>query len=129
VRPVPVVLFAGAVIVALSALGVLGRGCDTASRMADQTVFNADKNVWTYEQFHRQHSQYQQYTKQEKEVSLRIAELEAKNIRSGQRYDNLATELDGVRAMKNRIAADYNAMSDIAYQGIWRSRGLPQKLE
>jgi len=116
-------------VVILIALGLFGRGCNTASRMADKTVFNADKHVWTYEEFHRQYNSYEQYSGQEKEVRAQMADLESKGIGSGnQRYDNLATEADGIRNMKRRIAAEYNKMSEIWYQDVWRSKGLPDRL-
>lgn len=110
------------------AAGIVLRGCDTVSEMADQTIFNADKNVWTYEEFHRQYEQYQQYELQLKEAEGKIEKLEADSTASRQRYDNLAMEADGVRQMMRRIAANYNAASEIAYQGIWKSKGLPEKL-
>lgn len=110
------------------AFGLFLRGCNTASEMADKTIFNADKNVWTYEEFHRQYEQYQQYELQLKEAEEKIEKLEAEGTTSSQRYDNLAMEADGVRQMMRRIAANYNAASEIAYQGIWKSKGLPEKL-
>jgi len=116
-------------LVALVVIGLFSRGCVTASKMADQTVFNADKHVWSYEEFHRKYEQYQQYTAQEETATKELEKLEAKGITSGQRYDNLVMEKDGVRNMKARIAADYNAMSKICYQGIWKSKGLPEKLQ
>lgn len=103
------------------------RGCDTASKMADQTVFNADKHVWSYEEFRRQFAQYEQYKGQLADVESRLAALEKSGVRSGQRYDNLVMETDGVRQMMRRIAANYNAMSRVAYQKIWKG-DLPEKL-
>ncbi|MFA4846428.1 MAG: hypothetical protein WC654_07810 [Patescibacteria group bacterium] len=117
------------VVVGLVVLSVVSRACGTASDMADKTVFNAAKNVWTYEQFHKQFEQYEQYTKQETDATVALKALEEKGVTSGQNYDNLVNELSGVRQMKRRIAADYNAMSQIAYQAFWKSRGLPESLE
>jgi len=116
------------VVMALIVLSFLSRACGTASDMADKTVFNASKNVWTYEQFHKQFEQYEQYTKQEADATAALNVLEEKGITGGQNYDNLVNELSGVRQMKRRIAADYNAMSQIAYQAVWKSQGLPNKL-
>jgi hypothetical protein len=116
-------------VVLLFALGILGRGCGTASKMADQTVFNADKNVWSYEEFHKKYEQYTQYTEQIKDAEARRSQLEAKNVTSGQEYDNINMEISGARQMMRRIASDYNAMSAIAYQKVRKSKNLPEKLE
>lgn len=110
-------------------LSVFSRGCDTVSRMADQTVYNADKHVWSYEEFHRKSNQYDQYKIQKKQAETSLDELQKRGEISGQNYDNLVTELTGVRQMMHRLAADYNAMSEIAYQVVWKSKGLPEKLE
>ncbi|QQS22935.1 hypothetical protein IPM19_04975 [bacterium] len=115
--------------VALFLLGIIGRGVDTASKVADKTVFNEDKIVYSYEEFHRKYEAYQQYKSQQEAAEGKLKELEAKGVKSGQRYDNLAMEADGARQMRNRIASEYNAMSKIAYQGIWKDKGLPEKLE
>lgn len=118
-----------AVAAGLLLLSLLVRGTDTASRMADQTVFNASKHVWSYEEFHRKHAQYEQYSDQITSARAEMALLEKKGTATGQRYDNLAMELDGARNMIKRIAAEYNAMSQIAYQSAWKSKGLPDRLE
>lgn len=115
--------------VAAIGLGLIGRGVDTASKVANQTVFNEDKIIYSYEQFHNKHQSYLQFKKQQEDAEAKIKELEAKGITSGQRYDNLTMEADGARQMRARIAADYNAMSQISYQAIWKSKGLPEKLE
>lgn len=122
-------IFAGILIfIGLVVFGVIGKGCGTAERMADKTVFNADRHVWTYEEFFKEANQYKQYEQQIADAQAQLADLEKKGITSGQRYDNLSSELDGVRQMMRRIAANYNAMSQIGYQGIWKSRGLPERL-
>ena len=101
------------------------RSCHTASKIADQTVFNASKLVYTYEQFYAKHNQYQQYCGQ-----LRDAEEQLKGVtdRGSQEYNNLVTEIQGVRNMKRRIAGEYNAMSQVAYQSVCKGRGLPETL-
>jgi hypothetical protein len=108
---------------------IWGRGCDTANEMADQTIFNASQNVWSYEKFHEQYAAYEQYRGQLEDAEARLEALKSEGVREGQEYDNLVTEISGIRQMQRRIAADYNAASQIAYQGIWKSRGLPDKLE
>ena len=115
-------------IVFLLILSVVTRGCNTTFRMADKTVFNADAHVYSYEEFHRKFQQYKQYQSQVEEVGTKVSDLETKGITSGQRYDNLVMELDGARNMMNRIAAEYNASSDIGYKGIWKDEGLPKYL-
>lgn len=121
------------VIVGLVVLSVVNRSCDTASKMADKTVFNADKHVYSYEQFFAKANQYDQYKAQLVDVEKKITveqELLKGNARasSTQRLDNLNTEADGVRNMMRRIAADYNAMSSVGYQKIWKDKNLPEKL-
>jgi hypothetical protein len=116
-------------VVVLSIVGIVCRVINTGSKMAEKTILNADKNVWSYENFHAQYNQYQQYKKQLKDAETRLDTLEARGVTSGQRYDNLATEVDGIRNMLNRIAADYNKASGIWYQDIWKSKGLPKHLE
>jgi chromosome segregation ATPase len=110
-------------------LGLVFNVFGTASKMAEKTYLNADKNVWSYEEFHRKYEAYQQYTKQIEQAEKSLKDLEDKGVTSGQRYDNLSMEIDGSRQMKNRIAQEYNAMSEIAYQAMWKSKGLPEKLE
>jgi len=120
------------IILAIALLGVVGlvnRGCNTASEMADQTVFNASKNVWSYEQFHQKFEQFQQYQRQLADAESRKAALEKNGVVTGQEHDNLVMEISGTRQMMYRLASDYNAMSEIAYQGIWKSRGLPGRLD
>jgi len=110
-------------------VSTVNRGCNTANEMADQTVLNASRNVWSYEQFHKQYQAYEQYRLQLDEAETRLVALKADGTKSGQEYDNLVTEIAGLRNMKHRIAADYNAASQIDYQSIWKERGLPSKLE
>lgn len=101
------------------------RTCNTASNVADQTVFNASKLVYTYEQFYAKYNQYQQYCGQLKDAESR---LERVTDKGSQEYNNLVTEIQGVRNMKRRIAGDYNAMSQVAYQSVCKGRGLPETL-
>ncbi len=118
-----------AVIVALTVFGVIGRGCDTASRMADKTVFNADQHIYSYEQFKTKYENYVQYKSQQDQAEEQLAKLDKRGVHDGQEYNNLVMERDGSRQMRNRLAADYNSMSRIAYQAIWKDRGLPDRLE
>jgi len=128
-KPWHILLLCCAVVVVLMSLSLLGRGCDTASEMAGQTVFNADKHVWTYEEFYRKWENYEQYKKQIGDAQAELDKLEAKGTTSGQRYDNLSNEMDGSRQMMRRIAAEYNKMSDVFYQDVWKGKELPKKLE
>jgi hypothetical protein len=121
------------VLLGLVIFGIVNRGCGTASKMADKTVFNADKHVYSYEQFYAKANQYDQYKAQLADVEKKIfaeRELLKGNARasSTQRLDNLNTEADGVRNMMRRIAADYNAMSSVGYQKIWKDKNLQEKL-
>jgi hypothetical protein len=115
-------------VVLVVVLSIVGRGCETASRMADQTIFNADKHVWTFEEFYRKYEAYIQYGGQKAETEKIIAGLEEKGQTDTQRYNNLTNELDGCRNMMRRIATEYNKMSDVAYQAIWKDKNLPEKL-
>lgn len=124
-----IVLVIAAVIVGLIIFSLLSRGTHTASEMADQTIFNASKNVWTYEQFYKNYNDYGQYKKQVDQADKDIKGLEAAGKDSGQRYDNLIMQRDGARQMMNNIAREYNKMSQVAYQKLWKSKGLPEKLE
>lgn len=116
-------------LVVFTALGLLGRGWDTASRMADKTVFNSDQHVYSYEQFKTKYENYIQYQKQVEQAEEQLAKLDKRGVHDGQEYNNLVMARDGSRQMMNRIAADYNSMSRIAYQVIWKERGLPDRLE
>ena len=125
-------LIAGLIVVLIIVsiiVGIISRGADTASKVADKTVFNEDKIVYSYEEFHKKYEAYQQYKSQQETVEASLKDLESKGLSSGQRYDNLLMEASGARQMRNRIAADYNAMSKIAYQGVWKDKGLPEKLD
>jgi hypothetical protein len=116
-------------IVLLVVMSVAGRGVDTASKMADQTVFNASKNVWSYEQFFKQYESYKSYDAQILIAQKSLDELKASGVTSGQAFEALVLEITGARQMKNRIATDYNAASKISYQAFWKDKGLPETLE
>lgn len=116
-------------VIALFVAGLVGRGCDTASRMADKTVFNADRHIASYEQFKQKYESYVQFQKQQEQAEARLAELAERGVTEGAEYSNLVMERDGSRQMMNRIAADYNAMSRVSYQAIWKEKGLPERLE
>jgi hypothetical protein len=53
--------FRSILLILFSSLMVISTGCSTAGRMADQTYLNADKNVWSYEEFHKEYEAYKQY--------------------------------------------------------------------
>jgi len=116
------------IIAAIFVAGIVGKGCNTAEKMADQTILNASGNVSSYEQFLKKYNQYQQYQNQLTVADKKIAELEKTGDKTSQRYGNLVTESDGIRNMLARIAADYNAMSQNCYQGVWKTKGLPEHL-
>ncbi|HSI20283.1 MAG TPA: hypothetical protein VLA04_01050 [Verrucomicrobiae bacterium] len=112
----------------LSALGLFGRSVETASEMADQTVFSASKHVYSHEEFIREKNSYEQYDKQEKQAEAELDKLAERKVTSGTEYDNLVMEKSGARQMKNNIAARYNAMSETSYKAIWKQDGLPKRL-
>lgn len=102
---------------------------NTAERVADQTVFNADQHVYTYEEFKRQYESFQQFDLQMQGAKRQIVQLEAKGNTKSQLYDNLQTEFAGARQMRCNIAASYNAMSKIAYKYVVKSSDLPVGLD
>jgi hypothetical protein len=104
------------------------KSCNTVEKMADQTIFNASKNVWSYEQFFQKYNQYVQYSGQLSDAEKKVTDLEKAGDKTSQRYNNLVTEADGVRNMMRRLAADYNSMSSVCYQALWKAKGLPEKL-
>ena len=113
--------------------GSLIGGCNTASQMANKTIFNADKNVWTFEKFVDCKENWERYDMLVAEAEQKLEELE---IRAGKygRYDpqeraNLVMERDGSRQMRKEVAQQYNKMSGIWYKNIWKSKGLPERLE
>jgi len=116
-------------IIALVALGLVCRSYDTANKMADRTVFNADQHVWSYEEFYKKYNAYVVYQKQVADAEASIKEYDSKGITGSAERDNLVMTREGSKQMMNRIAMDYNAMSQIAYQKIWKGKGLPEKLE
>lgn len=126
-----VILFA--ILCMLASCGYVGKGCRTADQMIDQTIFNADKHVWTYEQFYETYERYQQYETQIAESEQRLADFN-KTARETGIYDSqeksgITMELNGSRQMKKEVAKQYNKMSDVCYQKIWKGKGLPEKLE
>jgi paraquat-inducible protein B len=116
------------VVIVLIVFGWFMKGCNTAERMADQTIFSAEKNITSYEQFYAKYNQYQQYRSQLNDASKEIEKLEASGDKTSQRYANLVTEADGVRNLMRRLAADYNTASQVSYQKIWKGKGLPERL-
>lgn len=128
-KPALTVLSIIGIILLVLTLSILGRGVDTASKMADQTVFNASKNVWTYEQFYKQYESYKGFEAQIVAAKQALEELKTSGTTSGQAYDALVMEIAGARQMKTRIANEYNSMSSIAYQGTWKGVGLPERLD
>jgi hypothetical protein len=117
------------IFVALIVLSLISRSCDTASKMADKTVFNANQHVWSYEEFYKKYNAYIEYQKQVEDAEVNIKILDSKGIIDGQERGNLVMTRDGSKQMMRRIAMDYNAMSQIAYQKVWKGKGLPEKLE
>lgn len=120
-------------LVALILMSLLGRGCDTANKMADQTVFNASKHVWNLENFKKQYAAYNQHVSLYSTSKQRIKKLEEKNIFSGQSYDNAVTQSMGAEQMARNIASKYNAASNTDYQAVWKnvmvgSEPLPERL-
>ncbi len=108
---------------------ILNSGCNTAAEVADKTVLNSDKIIYSYEQFYAKHEQYLQYQKQLADADKKMQQLKKEGIKSGQEYDNLSMEISGIRNMKNRIASDYNTMSKVYWNKIWKDKGLPESLE
>jgi len=114
-----------------------GKTVKTAQEMAEETVFNADKHVWTYEQFKSNYAQFQQYMLQYKKARKEMDKIEALGIpdKMRDRYGSLTMELDGSRNMMARISAEYNKMSAVGYQKIWKNTPidgggiLPERLD
>ncbi len=123
-----VLLITGILLVILFTFGIFARGCNTASKMADQTIFNADKNVWTYDTFLLNYQRWNQYNTQYKNAQAELDRLVNSNILAGQEYDSLVMQKNGASQMKANIASEYNKMASSLYQKIWKSKGLPQQL-
>ena len=126
------VLLVVAVIAGLSIIGFVGgifnKGVKTASKMADQTIFNADKHVWTYEKFRANVADFDQHMTTWTGSAKRCKSLEEKGKDDTQSYDNAVMMRDGAWQMMARIAGDYNKMSAVAYQKIWKGQ-LPERLD
>lgn len=117
-------------IIALVGVSLLSRGCNTASEMADKTVFNADKHVWSYEQFKHQYEAFQQHVDLYASAKVNMKELTDANVpRDDAEFRNLIMQKTGAMQMARNIAKEYNAMSRIAYQKIWKGDNLPETLE
>jgi hypothetical protein len=110
------------------AVSVALKGCDVANEALDKTVLNVDKNIYSYEQFYQKASQYEQYRKQLNDAEWRLKGLSQENGDRDPRYGSINAEIEGCRNMMYRIAADYNAMSQVGYQKIWKDKGLPERL-
>lgn len=121
-------------IIALFFFGTVVRGCnktaDTANKMADQTVFNADKHVQSYEDFKHLVENYEMHKLNMKNAERDIKDMKDANVDTNSfEYKNAINGKIGHRNMANKIAAEYNAMSKIWYQEYWKSDGAPEKLE
>lgn len=126
-----VVVIAGASFV----MNIVGRTAKTASQMADQTVFNADKHVYSYEEFKHKKEAFDQNVSLYEAALAQINTLKAEAKEAGEKldksdpiYKNAAMQLTGSSQMVRNIAKEYNAMSKIAYQKIWKGKGMPETL-
>lgn len=117
-----------ALIIGGAVFGFIGRGCNTASRMADKTVFNADKHVWTYEQFRKNKADFDQHMLTWKNFAKQAEKLDSKGRYGSAEYNNAVMARDGAYQMMARISADYNKMSTVAYQKVWKG-DLPERLD
>lgn len=115
-------------VVVIGVIGLVGRGCNTASKMADKTVFNADKHVWTYEEFRNQVASFDQHNLTFKNAERRIGQLETKERTDTPEYNNSVMMRDGAYQMMARIASNYNKMAMVAYQKVWKG-DLPARLD
>ena len=107
-----------------------GKAVNTASQMADQTVFNADKHVYSYEEFKHKREAFEQHLSLYASAKEQIIELKAEAgfDRKDPEYKNLVMQKTGSMQMARNVAKEYNAMSKIAYQGIWKGKGMPETL-
>lgn len=109
--------------------GLINSACSTTSRMVDQTYLNADKNVWSYEEFYKQNSAYEQFKIMVSDLQV---ELDTENSKGDKKDTELVKQLNvriaGAKDMKRNIASKYNAMSSIHYQTIWKNKNLPERL-
>ena len=108
-----------------------GKAVNTVSKIADQTVFNADKHVYSYEEFKHKKEAFDQHLSLYASAKTQITELKAEIgfDRTDPEYKNLVMQKTGSMQMARNIAKEYNAMSKIAYQGIWKGKGMPETLE
>lgn len=118
-----IVVVIGAVII-----NTCSKSIDTVGKMTDQTVFNASKHVWTYEQFRKNKADFDQHMLTWKNFHKQALSLEAKNRYDSQEYNNATMARDGAYQMMARISADYNKMSAVAYQNVWKG-DLPERLD
>jgi len=110
------------------AISATVKGCGVANEALDKTILNVDKNIYSYEQFYQKASQYEQYHNQLKDAEWRLRGLSQENGDRDPKYGSILSEIEGCRNMMYRIAADYNAMSQVGYQKIWKDKGLPERL-
>ncbi len=117
-------------IVGSFALKIVGKTVGTASKMADQTVFNADKHVYSYEEFRHKKEAFDQHLALYATAKEQITQLKAEAgfDRKDPEYKNLVMQKTGSMQMARNVAKEYNAMSLIAYQGIWKGKGMPKTL-
>lgn len=122
----------GVIAIGLFVLGVVlntaGKGVDTIGKMADQTVFNADRHVWTYEQFRKNNADFDQHMLTWKNFAKQVDAMEKKGQFGTQPCNNAVMARDGAYQMMARISADYNKMSAVAYQNVWKG-SLPDRLD
>lgn len=124
------IIFGVFILIVLSiATGIFTRSLDTVNKMADQTVFNASKHVYNYEDFYNKYEKYTQYQKLYESSNKRMEELDKAGKTSGQEYEGLVMQRTGTFQMMAQIASDYNKASSIWYQKVWKGKGLPERLE
>jgi hypothetical protein len=110
-------------------LKFVGKTVNTASEMADKTVFNASKHVWSYEQFRKNKADFDQHMLTWKNFGKQAKQLAAKGKDTGPEYNNAVMARDGAYQMMARISANYNKMAMVAYQKVWKGNGLPARLD
>ena len=95
---------------------VIGKSCNTASQMANKTIFNAQGHVVSYEQFRDDYQAYQRYVSSYCELARRKdLSMEEKVTKNG--YYKMAMD----------VAQRYNANAMKLYKDVWRGE-LPEKL-
>ena len=106
------------------------RRASVTGQMAEQRPFNAQKRAYSYEEFQQKKEAFDQNVSLYESAKTQIASLraEANFDVNDPLYKHAVTQMTDAAQTARNITNEYNAMSKIAYQQIWKDKGMPETL-